>query len=319
MTAVVSETVSTAPVVAGGPRPTRPRGPLRWIPVALVAMYVLVAVLGPLLLRYDPVATSLTDRLLPPGSVTAGGGRAWLGTDPLGRDVLRQMVYGARTSMLIAVLTVGLCTLVGVTVGVTAGYARGVVDSLLSRSIDLLLALPGIVLAIVVAGLFHRGIAIVVIALALTGWISFARLSRGLALSLREREWVAAARVMGLRRYTIVTRHVLPFVLGPVIALATIEFGLVVLAEAGLSFLGIGLPPSTVSWGQTIAAGKQYLSTAWWISLFPGLALTLLVVSVGLLGDQLNAYFGAGSRRGPAPSSTPRPGATTREASKGAK
>jgi peptide/nickel transport system permease protein len=276
----------------------RGRSAWRFVPVAIVLVYLSAAVVGPLLLNYDPVATSLADRLLGPGSSTSTGGTAWLGTDPLGRDVFAQVIYGARTSVTIAVLTVALSGLVGVSVGVVAGYFGRAVDAVLSRSVDVLLAFPGIVLAIVVAGLFTRSITVVVVALALTGWIPFARLSRASALAVRDREWVAAARVMGVPRRTILTRHVLPFVLGPVIALATTDFGLVVLSEAGLSFLGIGLPPSTVSWGQTIATGKEYLSTAWWISLFPGLALALLVVCVGLLGDQFNASFQGAGRRG---------------------
>jgi peptide/nickel transport system permease protein len=308
MTGAVTETMDATPTRPAPRRASRTgrwSRKLRWIPAAIVVGYILLAILGPLLVHYDPIGTSLADRLLGPGSKTSDGGTALLGTDPLGRSVIDQVVYGARTSVLIGALTVALSALIGVTVGVVAGYFRGFLDALLSRSVDVLLAFPGIVLAILVAGLFRRGVAVVVVALALTGWISFARLSRGLALSLGDREWVAAARIMGLPRRSIVTRHVLPFVVGPVVALATIEFGLVVLAEAGLSFLGIGLPPSTVSWGQTISTGKEYLSTAWWISLFPGLALALLVVSVGLLGDQFNAFFGMGARRGPARSTVP--------------
>jgi ABC-type dipeptide/oligopeptide/nickel transport system permease subunit len=272
------------------------RGGWRFLPAVVIVVYLLVAGFGPLVVHYDPVTTSLADRLHGPGWTTSTGSTALLGTDPLGRDVLAQVIYGARTSVIIAVLTVALSAIVGVSVGVVAGYFGRAVDAVLSRSVDVLLAFPGIVLAIVVAGLFTRSIIVVVVALSMTGWIPFARLSRASALAVRDREWVAAARVMGLARRTILRRHVLPFVLGPVVALATTDFGLVVLAEAGLSFLGIGLPPSTVSWGQTIATGKEYLSTAWWISAFPGIALALLVVSVGLLGDQFNAYF-HGARR----------------------
>jgi peptide/nickel transport system permease protein len=290
-------------------RPSR-WGFLRWWPAAVVGLYVLVALVGPLLVDYDPVATGLTDRLLPPGATKHDGGLALLGTDPLGRDVFGQVVYGARTSVTIGALTVALSALVGVTAGVVAGYFGRAVDAALSRSVDVLLAFPGIVLAIIVAGLFDRGIAVVVIALALTGWIPFARMTRAMALTVRNREWVAAARVMGVPRRAIVTRHVLPFVVGPVVALAATDFGLVVLAEAGLSFLGIGLPPTSVSWGQTIATGKEYLSTAWWISAFPGLVLALLVVHVGLLGDQFNSYFHRTGRRGAR--STPRRGGTVR-------
>jgi peptide/nickel transport system permease protein len=310
MTGAITDLTTDAP-----PTPTTRRrrwGFLRWWPASVVGLYILVAVLGPLLVDYDPVATGLTDRLLPPGSGTHDGGLALLGTDPLGRDIFAQVVYGARTSVTIGALTVALSALVGVTVGVVAGYFGRAVDAALSRSIDVLLAFPGIVLAIIVAGLFNRSITVVVIALALTGWIPFARLTRAMALTVRNREWVAAARVMGVPRRTIVTRHVLPFVLGPVVALAATDFGLVVLAEAGLSFLGIGLPPTSVSWGQTIATGKEYLSTAWWISAFPGLVLALLVVHVGLLGDQFNSFFNRSGRRG-VPTRTPRRGTTGRD------
>jgi peptide/nickel transport system permease protein len=267
-------------------------GWLRFLPHAVIAGYVFLALAGPLLVDYDPMATSITDRLLAPGSTTSDGGTAWLGTDGVGRDVLEQIVLGARTSITIAVLTVTVCAVIGIAVGLVAGYVGGWADTVAARLIDVLIAFPGILLAIVIAGLFRPSIMIVVIALSAVGWIGFARVVRGTALSLRERDWVSAARVMAVPRRSILTRHVLPFVAGPVVAMATLEFALVVLAEAGLSFLGIGLPPTAVSWGQTVAAGKEYLEIAWWISTFGGLALALLVVCVGLVGDQLTARYG---------------------------
>lgn len=272
-------------------------GALAAIPVVVIALYVIAAVLGPVLIPYDPVATELVDRLLPPGAVTADGGIALLGTDATGRDVFAQVIYGARTSMIIGGATVLICSVVGLVVGVAAGFWGGAVDFTMSRVIDILIAFPGIVLAIVVAGLFDRGMLVVIAALSLSGWVSFARLTRSATLSLKEREWVAAARVTGVSTARIQTRHIMPFLVGPVAALLALEFGLIVLGEAGLSFLGIGLPPSTVSWGQTIAAGKEYLATAWWISAFPGIALALLVVMVGLLGDQLNSRYQRGGAR----------------------
>lgn len=267
------------------------------IPAVVVALYVLVAVLGPVLMPYDPVATDLANRLLPPGATTSEGGIALLGTDATGRDVLVQVVYGTRTSMIIGGATVLICSAVGLVVGLAAGYWGGGVDFVMSRIIDILIAFPGIVLAIVVAGLFDRGLLVVIVALSLSGWVSFARLTRSATLSVKEREWVAAARITGVSTARIQLRHILPFLVGPLAALLALEFGLIVLAEAGLSFLGIGLPPSIVSWGQTIAAGKEYLSTAWWISVFPGIALALLVVMVGLLGDQLNSRYQRGGTR----------------------
>ncbi|MFF7472832.1 ABC transporter permease subunit [Streptomyces sp. NPDC008092] len=284
-------------VAAGKPAATPRRAPrslLSRVPAVVVGCYLLVAVAGPLLIHYDPVHTSLDDRLLAPGAKVSTGGTAWLGTDGLGRDMFAQIVYGARTAVLIGVSTVALSGLVGVLLGSVAGYFRGVADAVLARVFDVLLAFPAILLAIVIAGAFERSALLVVVALSATGWIGFARVTRGIALSLRERPWVDAARVLGVPGRTVLVRHVLPFTAGPVVALATLEFALVVLAEAGLSFLGIGLPPSTVSWGQTIANGKEYLETQWWISTLPGIALSLLIVNVGILGDQLTARYGRG-------------------------
>ncbi|GLH96832.1 ABC transporter permease [Phytohabitans aurantiacus] len=269
---------------------------MRRIPYLVLALYALVGGLGPLLIEYDPVPTSLPDRLRPPGSDVSYG-TAWLGTDALGRDVLAQVVYGARTSVIIGICTVALACLIGVAVGTAAGYFRGWLDTVLARGIDILLAFPAILLTIVIAGAFERSVLLVVTALSATAWISFARVTRGIALSLRERPWVDAARVLGVPRPAILVRHILPFTIGPVVALATLEFALVVLAEAGLSFLGIGLPNSAVSWGQTIANGKQYLETAWWISALPGIALSVLIVNIGILGDQLTARYGRGHLR----------------------
>jgi len=257
---------------------------------AIIGLYVLAAVAGPAVVPYDPVATVVTERLLPPGSATASG-TAWLGTDGVGRDVLAQVVHGARTSLTIGLVVVLVCSVVGVVLGAAAGYAGGLADVAVARTIDVLMAFPGILLAIVVAGLLHRGTAVVVIALSVAGWIGFARLSRGVALSVRERDWVDAARIIGVRTPAILARHVVPFLAGPVVALATMELASVVLSEAALSFLGLGLPPDVASWGQSIASGKEYLATAWWISAFPGIALSVLVVCIGLVGDRLTRRF----------------------------
>ncbi|MFI6082851.1 ABC transporter permease [Streptomyces sp. NPDC051217] len=286
--------IAAAPEKVTTARPRPRRRLLSRIPILVVGFYLLVALIGPLLIDYDPVRTSLEDRLLSPGSETSTGGTAWFGTDGLGRDVLAQIVYGARTSVVIGVSTVAISCLVGVVLGAVAGYIRGGVDAVLARVFDILLAFPAILLAIVIAGAFERSVLLVVVALSATGWITFARVTRGVALSIRERPWVDAARVLGVPGRTILARHVLPFTAGPIVALATLEFALVVLAEAGLSFLGIGLPPSTVSWGQTIANGKEYLEPQWWISTLPGIALSLLIINVGILGDQLTARYRRG-------------------------
>jgi peptide/nickel transport system permease protein len=274
---------------------TRRRGGL--VPTVIIGLYVVVAVLGPLVISYDPVRTHLQDRLLAPGAKTSTGATALLGTDALGRDVLAQIVYGARTSVFIGVVTVAVCTVIGLLIGFVAGYYRGWVDSVLARLIDILQAFPGILLAIVIAGVFTPSIWTIVMALSVTGWVSFARMTRSVVLSVRERYWIDAARLIGVGTGRLLRRHILPFTLGPVVAMATLEFALIVLAEAGLSFLGIGLPTSSASWGQTIAAGKEYLSSAWWISAAPGIALSVLVISVALLGDDLTARYGRARSR----------------------
>lgn len=295
-----ADLIAVAPVVRPRARDGAMRAlgtVVRSVPAVILCLYALVAIAGPLVIDFDPVRTELVDRLLPPGAVTSTGEVALLGTDGTGRDMVGQLVYGARTSMLIGILTVAACAIVGVTIGLIAGYFGGVADMVLSRIVDVLIAFPSIVLAIVVAGLFERSIGVVVVALSLAGWVSFARLTRGSTISLREREWVSAARVMDVATPRILVRHVLPFVVGPVVALIALEFGLIVLGEAGLSFLGIGLPHDVVSWGQTIAAGKSYLGSAWWISVLPGLALATLVVMAGLFGDQLNSRYQRGGAR----------------------
>lgn len=268
----------------------RRRRPLAAVPYVIIGIYVLAAVLGPLLIDYDPVATEVTERLLAPGSETRYG-TAWLGTDAVGRDVLAQVVFGARTSFIIGIAVVAVCGLIGVALGAIAGYLRGLADAAISRTIDILMAFPGILLAIVIAGLLERGMHVVIIALSVGGWVGFARLSRSITMSTRERDWVDAARIMGVSKPATLVRHIVPFLAGSVIALATIELASAVLSEAALSFLGLGLPPDVVSWGQAIANGREYLGTAWWITVFPGLALTVLVICIGLVGDKLTRRF----------------------------
>ena len=286
----VSNVVPNPPMLAPARRLSRRFPAAAVASYAVIAVYVLVALIGPLVVPYDPVATEVTERLLPPGSVTSRG-VAVLGTDGVGRDVLAQIGYGARTSLTIGVVVVLSSGVVGVLLGSLAGYFRGRIDTVISRMIDVLMAFPGILLALVISGLLERGMHIVIIALSFAGWVGFARLSRSIAIGVRGREWVEAARIMGISSAATIRRHVLPFVTGSVVALATIELAGAVLAEAALSFLGLGLPAHVPSWGQAISAGKEYLATAWWISVFPGLTLTVLVVAIGLVGDDLTRRF----------------------------
>lgn len=286
-----AELIATEPTATVVALARRRRSGLFVIPYVVLGLFVLAAIVGPEVVRYNPVATSVTDRLLSPGSPTDTGQSAWLGTDGVGRDVFAQIIYGARTSFTIGICVVLVCGTVGVTLGVIAGYFGGLADTIVSRAIDILQAFPGILLAIVIAGLLQRGMFVVIIALSVSGWIGFARLSRSVAQATRERDWVDAARIMGVGKSATLIRHVIPFLAGSVIALATTELASAILAEAALSFIGFGLPPSVVSWGQSISAGREYLATAWWISVFPGLALTVLVICIGLIGDELTKRF----------------------------
>jgi len=256
-----------------------------------IAIFVVVAVVGPILVPYDPVTVRLGERLRPPGAVLADGTRAWLGTDQVGKDLVAQVLQGARISLLVGVATVVAAGAIGMAAGVPAGYFGGALDSFLMRFADLQLAFPSLLLAILIAAVLGRSVTNVIITLSVTRWVTFARVTRATTLATREREFVMAARATGANTNRIMGRHIVPLTITPLIVVATVELGLVILAEASLSFLGLGTPPDHPSWGLVIANGRNYLSTAWWISTIPGIALSLVILSVGLFGDQLNDFL----------------------------
>ena len=253
--------------------------------------FVLLALLGPLVLPYEPFEVRLLDRFLAPGVTASDGSIAWLGTDNLGRDVLAQVAQGARVSLLVGAATIAIALVAGAVLGIVSGYAGGRTDGVIMRIADVQLALPSILFAILVAAALGPSLANVVIALAITRWVVFARVARASALALREREFVDSARLLGASHLRIMVRHVLPSTMTPLVVVATVQFGLVVVAEASLSFLGLGTPAGTPSWGLTIANGRNYLSSAWWIVTMPGVALTVTVASAGLLGDAIRDLF----------------------------
>lgn len=282
---VPTEAAPTAP-------PSRRPGTARIrFATAVIAVYVLAAIVGPVLLAYDSVATRTADRLLPPGSRTSDGALAVFGTDQVGQDLLAQMLQGARVSIAVGLATLLLAGLIGVTVGVVAGYFGGWVDGVLMRVADVQLTFPSILLAIFIAALLGPSVVNVVIVLAVSNWVTFARVVRSQVLTVRGREYVDATRTLGAGTWHVVRRCILPACVAPVLVVATVELGHVILAEASLSFLGLGTPTSTPSWGVTIANGRNYLAEAWWIATIPGLALALLVVAFGVLGDALRDRF----------------------------
>ncbi len=250
--------------------------------LALLAALTVVTLLTPILAPFDPDALNLaTGRLLAPSAAH------WMGTDELGRDLLSRVLYGARISLIIGFLAVLIAITLGTTVGAVAGYAGGWVDAILMRIVDLFLSFPRIVLLITVVAVFEPSIALIVVVLGLTGWMGVSRLVRGQVLSVREREYVQAAQALGYGPGRVLGRHILPNVLTPVIVAATLGIGNAILAEAALSYLGLGVQPPTASWGNIIQSGGDRIIDAWWITTFPGLAIVLTVMSFNLVGDGL--------------------------------
>ncbi|WP_312909114.1 nickel transporter permease [Natronosalvus caseinilyticus] len=254
---------------------------LNVVGLMIVLTILFSALLAPFLTPYEPAKQDLENRLESP-SVDHP-----LGTDQLGRDILTRLLYGARISLRIGVAVVGISLAIGTAVGVTAGYAGGYVDEALMRFVDVLLAFPGLLLALVIAGILGPSLTNIMIALAVVGWTRYARVIRGSVLSVKEQEFVKASQLMGVGRLTIVGRHIVPNVIGPVVVLATIDMAGVILGTAGLSFLGLGAQPPTPEWGTMISEGRNYLQDAWWVVNFPGLAIMLAVLGFNLLGDGL--------------------------------
>jgi peptide/nickel transport system permease protein len=246
-----------------------------------VTLVVLSAVFAPVIAPEGPNDQDLFNRLEPPSAEHP------MGTDDLGRDVLSRLLYGARISLLIAVIVVTITLAIGTAVGVIAGYAGGWVDEALMRLVDVLLAFPGILLALVIAGILGPSLTNIMIALAVVGWTQYARIIRGSVLSVKEEEFVKSAQLMGVSRTRIVLRHVVPNVVTPVVVLATMDMAYVILGTAGLSFLGLGAQPPTPEWGTMLSQGRNYVDTAWWVVNFPGLAIMITVLGFNLLGDGL--------------------------------
>jgi peptide/nickel transport system permease protein len=253
--------------------------------LVMILLYVATLV-TPLIAPYDPAAQGdiVLNRYLSPSLAHL------MGTDKFGRDIFSRVLYGARISLTIGIISVAISVVLGTTVGAVAGYFGRWTDTVLMRFTDMMLAFPRLVLLIVVIALFNGAgnpIWLVVIVLGLTGWMSVARIVRGEVLSLRERESVQAARVLGLSDARIILRHIIPNTLAPVIVYTTLGIGNTILVEAALSFLGLGVQPPTASWGNMISDGREALITAWWIATFPGLAIVLTVTAFNLLGDGL--------------------------------
>jgi peptide/nickel transport system permease protein len=249
--------------------------------LALIGILALIALFAPLIAPADPLKQVLSTRLKPPSVAH------WLGTDQLGRDVLSRMIYGARISLLIGTVVVGLAASLGTLVGVIAGYTGGWLDEGLMRLTDVFFAFPALILAMAISGALGPSLTNAMIAIAVVSWPVYARLVRSQVLSLREREFVEAARGLGASADRIVWRHILPNTLAPLLVQASFDMGGAILSAAGLSFIGFGAQPPTAEWGVMISDGRNYIVTQPWLSLFPGLAILLTVAAFNLIGDGL--------------------------------
>lgn len=265
----------------------------RWplIPVIILATTVVTAVFAPALAPYDPVRGNLLNSNIPPAWFRDGTTEHLLGTDPLGRDLLSRIIYGARISLIVSgiVLTVG--TVSGTTLGLLAGYFGRQVDELIMRFADFTFAVPFLLVALVVVIVLGPSLTIIVTLLTAFSWAGFARQVRGETLQIRTRDYVSLAKVAGASALRIMYRHILPGVVNTVLVIATLRVGSLILAEAALSFLGVGVPPPTPAWGSMVADGRAYIDTAWWVTFFPGLAITLTVVAFNFLGDWLRDWY----------------------------
>ncbi len=264
---------------------------LRRYPVVWAAVFTLLVVLAafaPMIAAHDPIRDADFTRVRnPPIWLEGGASEFWLGTDQVGRDLWSRLLYGGRASLMVVAVGMTSGMIIGTTLGLAAGFIGGIVDEIIMRLVDAWIALPFIMIALVIKIVLGTSFTIMFLILVLISWVGFVRPVRGEVLSLRERDYVASARVAGASGFRIAIRHILPGVSSTVIVLATLGAGGLVLAESTLSYLGVGIPQPTPTWGNMVADGRDYLDTAWWISTMPGIAIFLLVLSLNFTGDWL--------------------------------
>ncbi|MBI5649316.1 MAG: ABC transporter permease [Chloroflexi bacterium] len=265
--------------------------------LTIILILVLMAIFAQQIAPYDPTAGSLLDRLKPPFWQEGGSTAHLLGTDVLGRDTLSRLIFGARTSLAVAVIAILVAGTIGSTLGIIAGYLGGWADIIIMRAADLAFSFPTILLAMVLAVIFGASFANIILVIALVLWAEYARMARGESLKIKSMDYVALARVAGVSKTKIMARHILPNISSSLIVLATLQVGVVIILESSLSFLGVGMPPPTPDWGAMISEGRSYVVTAWWLSLVPGVAILLTVLSFNLLGDALTEWMNPSSHR----------------------
>lgn len=257
------------------------------IPVTILSLIILMAIFADLVAPCDPVKMSLPDRLMPPFWGEGGSTEHLLGTDKMGRDILSRLIFGARISLSISLLVIAITAMVGTILGIVGGYLGGRTEAFLMRITDISMAFPAILVAMLLCVSMGPSFTTVVVAISMLGWAPYARLIRGETLRLREEDFIAQARIIGTSPFRIMLRHIFPNIINPLIIIMTLQVGLLILTEASLSFLGVGIPPPAPSWGNMVNDGRNLVDTAWWISTFPGIAIGLVVLSGNFLGDWL--------------------------------
>jgi peptide/nickel transport system permease protein len=282
------------PVDADAGEDMEPRsdlGRLPWTAFVIIAVMLVVAVFAPLIAPHSPTEQSLPHKLKPPAWQEGGSATHLLGTDLLGRDLFSRLVYGARVSLTVAAFALLSGGLIGLAVGIIAGYLGGRVDSILMRVVDATLTFPTILIALLLAVSLGAGLRTIVIAITVIIWARFARVVRGEVLGVRARDFVSLARVHGCSSPRIMLVHIVPNVMNTFMVLLTLHIGFVIIVEASLSFLGAGIPPPTPSWGQMVADGRSHIASAWWLAVMPGAAIMLVVLAFNLFGDWLRDWL----------------------------
>lgn len=253
----------------------------------IVLLVFLVAVLAPFLAPHDPAAINATNMLKPPFWMEGGSTENLLGTDNLGRDILSRIIYGSQVSLLVGITSVIVAGIIGVSLGLIAGYYGGFIDNVLMRLVDAFLAIPTILFSLVILSVFGPSVVTLIFVLGATNWVNYARLIRGEVLTIKERDFVRAAHSIGVKNSKIIIRHLLPNVISSFIVISTLSVATTIILEASLSFLGLGVQPPTISWGTILSDGRDYLATSWWLATFPGIAITITVLGIIFLGDWL--------------------------------
>lgn len=253
--------------------------------LVIVLFVTLVAIFAPALAMYDPAATDVSNRLVPPFWLEGGNTNFLLGTDNLGRDILSRIIYGSRISLLVGISAVIVAGIIGMFLGLLAGFYGKIWDFIIMRTVDSFLAIPNILFMLIILAIVGPSLTTLILVLGGTSWVVYARMVRSETLSVKERDYVSSARAIGSKNFRIITKYILPNVLSSFIVIATLNVASTIIAEASLSFLGLGIQSPDVSWGLMLSDGREYLATSWWVATFPGLAITITVLGVIFLGD----------------------------------